>query len=58
MYFHTLFGPHAFSKNTNNVTKIMLPNGLLVYANSQLRAKRDVVIIKHGVMVKASYIIL
>ena len=36
----------------------MLPNGLSVYANSQLRAKRDVVIVKHGVMVKASYIIL
>ena len=28
MYFHTLFHPHIFSKNTNNVTKTTLTNGL------------------------------
>ena len=27
MYFHTFFHSHVFSKNTNNVTKITLPNG-------------------------------
>ena len=29
MYFHTLFHPHVFLKNTNNVTRITLPNGPL-----------------------------
>ena len=26
-YFYTLFHLHVFSKNTNNVTRTMLPNG-------------------------------
>ena len=26
-YFHTLFHSHVFPKNTNNVTRIILPNG-------------------------------
>ena len=26
-YFHTLFHPHLFLKNKNNITKITLPNG-------------------------------
>ena len=26
MYFYTLFHPHVFSKNINNVTRITLPN--------------------------------
>ena len=28
-YYHTLFHPDVFSKNTNNVTRITLPNGSL-----------------------------
>ena len=27
IYFYTLFHLHVFSKNTNNVTRTMLPNG-------------------------------
>ena len=30
MYFHILFYLHIFLKNTNNVTKITLPNGTKV----------------------------
>ena len=30
-YFHTLFHPHVFPKNTNNVTRTALPNGPLVF---------------------------
>ena len=30
IYFHTLFHPHVFSKNTNNVIINLLPNGPLV----------------------------
>jgi len=26
-YFHTFFYPHVFSKNTNNFTRTILPNG-------------------------------
>ena len=26
--FHTFFYPHVFPKNTNNITKTMLPNSL------------------------------
>ena len=31
-YFYILFHPHIFPKNTNNVTRIMLPNGPLITA--------------------------
>ena len=27
-YFYTFFNPHIFSKNTNNITKTILSNGL------------------------------
>ena len=30
MYFFILFHPHIFSKNTKNVTRITLPNGLVI----------------------------
>ena len=30
MYFHTLFYPHVFSKNTNYGFRTILPNGPLV----------------------------
>ena len=29
-YFYTLFHPHIFSKNTNNITRITLPTGLQI----------------------------
>ena len=31
MYFYTIFNSYVFSKNTNNVTRITLPNGPLVF---------------------------
>ena len=30
MYFHILFHPHIFLKNTKNVTRITLPKGLVI----------------------------
>jgi len=37
-YFQTLFHPHVFPKNTNNITKNLLPNGLylLIGVNSRI----------------------
>ena len=37
MYFHTLFHPQVFSKNTNNVTRTILPNiPLYILRNSKI----------------------
>ena len=33
-YFHTLFHPHVFPKNTNIITRTTLPNGPLVAATT------------------------
>ena len=32
-YFHLLFHLHIFSKNTNNLTRTTLPNGLISLIN-------------------------
>ena len=33
MYFHTLFHPHIFLKNTNNITWTMSSNGPLIFCD-------------------------
>ena len=32
MYFHTFFHSHVFLKNTNNITRITLPNSPQAFA--------------------------
>ena len=44
MYFHTLFHPHVFLKNTNIVTRTILPNGPNFYGFcfvGGVKCKRD-----------------
>ena len=33
MYFHTLFNPHIFSQNLNNITWNLLPSGPMSFQN-------------------------
>ena len=44
MYFHTLFHPHVFSKNTNNIIRITLPNGPLKTQTITQLARRKVIV--------------
>ena len=39
MYFHTLFHPHVFSKNTNNVPRKILPNEPFFFSQQCLGIK-------------------